>query len=104
MILPMLWTPDGLLKLTVTSGTPETLAVKAMDPLANAANGLPEGASVTESVSMTSAYSSFEVWRTLARRHGRAGVLVMGSAGVGAFEKLDDNGDFLEKPILLDQT
>lgn len=37
------------------SGTPDTLEVKAMEPLAKAASGRPEGASVTVRVSMTSA-------------------------------------------------
>ena len=56
----------------VISGTPETLEVNAMVPLANAAKGLPDGASVTDRVSTISAYISLDVCRTLARLHGRA--------------------------------
>ena len=58
------------------SGTPETFDVKAIVPFAKADSGLPDGARVTERVSTMSAYISFDVWRTLARLHGRAGVLV----------------------------
>lgn len=72
--------PDGLLKLSVTSGTPDTFAVKAIEPLAKAASGRPEGARVTDRVSMISAYNSFEVWRTFALRHGSAGVFVAANA------------------------
>ena len=60
------------------SGTPEILDVNAMEPLANAAKGLPEGASVTASLSTMSTYSSLLVWRTLARRQGIAGPVVAG--------------------------
>ena len=60
------------------SGTPEIFDVNAMEPLANAANGLPDGASVTESLSTISTYSSLLVWRTLARRQGIAGPVVEG--------------------------
>ena len=55
----------------VISGTPETFDVKAIVPFANAESGLPDGASVTERVSITSAYISFDVWRTLDRLQGR---------------------------------
>lgn len=51
--------------------------MKAIDPFAKAANGLPEGARVTERVSTISTYSSLLVWRTLPRRHGIAGPLVV---------------------------
>ena len=57
------------------SGTPESFAVKAIVPLANAAKGRPEGANVTERVSTISTYISFEVCRTFARLQGIAGVL-----------------------------
>lgn len=73
---PMLCLPDGLLSVRVMSGTPDTFEVKAMVPLANAARGRPEGASVTVKVSTISAYISFDVWRTFARLQGKAGVLV----------------------------
>lgn len=67
---------------------PETLDVKAMLPLAWAAMGRPEGESVTESVSTRSTYSSFEVWRTLARRQGTGEVVgeVPGGVRVGLRE------------------
>ena len=66
--------PDGVERFNNRSGTPDILAVNAMVPLANAAKGLPDGAKVTVSVSTRSTYSSLEVCRTFARRHGRAGV------------------------------
>ena len=55
------------------SGTPETFAVQAIVPDANAERSRPDGAIVTESVSMISTYISLEVWRTPGRRHGIAG-------------------------------
>lgn len=91
----MLCFPDGLPSVTRTSGTPDTFDVNAMVPLANAAKGLPEGASVTDKVSTTSAYSSFEVCRTLARLHGKAGVLAAIRDGEGELEKFVFNGLFL---------
>lgn len=75
MRLLRLCLPDGPVRVTTMSGTPETFEVNAMVPFAKAARGLPDGAIVTESVSTTSAYSSFEVCLTLARRHGRAGAV-----------------------------
>jgi hypothetical protein len=72
----MLCFPEGLVNVKVISGTPDTLEVKAMLPFANAASGRPDGARVTDRVSMTSAYISFDVWRTFALLHGKAGVLV----------------------------
>ena len=71
---PTLCFPAGLLNVKVMSGTPDTFDVKAMLPFANAASGLPDGARVTESVSMISAYISLEVWRTFERLQGSAGV------------------------------
>ena len=68
------------------SGVPDILEVKAMEPLAKAANGLPEGASVTERVSTISTYSSLLVWRTLARRQGIAGPLVTGLRLICCFD------------------
>lgn len=59
------------------SGTPDIFDVKTMLPLAKAANGRPEGARVTDRVSITSAYISFEVCRTFALLQGRAGVFVL---------------------------
>lgn len=87
--------PDGLVSESRISGTPETFAVKAIVPFANAASGLPEGASVTVNVSTISAYSSFEVCRTFARRQGRAVPFVGNIDGVLEFEKPVFNCDFL---------
>jgi len=53
------------------------LDVNVIDPFAKAAKGLPDGARVTESVSTMSTYSSLLVCRTLARRHGMAGPLLV---------------------------
>lgn len=44
-----------------------------MVPFAKAAIGRPDGARMTDKVSTRSTYSSFEVCRTFALRHGRAG-------------------------------
>jgi hypothetical protein len=92
----MLCLPDGLVNVNVMSGTPETLEVNAIVPLANAASGLPDGARVTDNVSTTSAYISLEVCRTFDRRQGRAGVLLLANV-----EKLEPEigfeGVFLEK-------
>lgn len=55
------------------SGTPETFAVHAIVPEANAESSLPDGAIVTERVSIISTYISFDVCRTPGRRHGIAG-------------------------------
>lgn len=74
---PRLCLPDGPVSVMIISGTPDTLHVKAIEPFANAASGRPDGARVTVNVSTTSAYISLEVCRTLARRHGRAGVFVV---------------------------
>lgn len=83
---PILCLPDGLLRFRVMSGTPDTLEVKAIVPFANAANGLPDGANVTDSVSTISAYISFDVWRTFDRLQGRAGVLVLDRVGTLVLE------------------
>lgn len=66
--------PEGVERFNSKSGTPEILDVKAIVPFANAAKGRPEGARVTDSVSTRSTYNSLDVCRTLARRHGNAGV------------------------------
>ena len=79
--------PDGLVKESVMSGTPETFEVKAIVPFANAARGRPDGASVTESVSTTSAYISFEVCLTFALLHGKAGPLAAANDGALELEK-----------------
>lgn len=92
---PMLCFPDGLVRVNTTSGTPETLAVNAIVPFAKAANGLPDGASVTDNVSTTSAYNSFEVCRTFALLHGSEGVLEEIKDGALEFEKLVLRGAFL---------
>jgi hypothetical protein len=63
--------------------------------LAKAASGRPEGASVTVRVSTTSAYISFEVCRTFARRQGNA----------GAFDAIRDGAlGFWLNPALLFET
>lgn len=95
MMPPRLCLPDGLVRLTVMSGTPETLAVNAIVPFAKAASGRPEGARVTDNVSTTSAYNSFEVCRTFARLHGKAGVFDAIRVGGLEFEKLLPKGAFL---------
>jgi hypothetical protein len=64
--------PEGTERVRRRSGTPESFEVKRMEPLAKAARGRPEGASVTVRVSTMSTYSSLLVWRTLARRQGMA--------------------------------
>lgn len=71
----MLCCPDGEESVRSRSGTPDILAVNAIVPFANAAIGRPEGANVTDNVSMMSTYNSLDVWRTFALRHGSAGVL-----------------------------
>lgn len=76
------------MRLRRTSGTPDTLHVKTIEPFAKAAKGRPDGASVTVKVSMMSAYSSFEVCLTLARRHGSADVFEGRIEGELEFEKL----------------
>lgn len=96
--LPKLCLPEGLVRLTVMSGTPDTLAVNAIVPFANAASGLPEGASVTDNVSTTSAYISFEVCRTFARRQGSAVPVVGVIEGVLELE-LDCNFLHLVSPL-----
>lgn len=98
---PILCFPDGLLKVNVISGTPVTFAVNAMEPFANAASGRPDGASVTERVSITSAYISFDVCRTFARRQGNAGVFGAGKAGVFVFEKFEPRGVLLSMNLLV---
>ena len=55
------------------SGTPEIFAVNAIVPETNADKSLPDGAIVTDNVSIISTYSSLEVCRTPGRRHGMAG-------------------------------
>lgn len=96
-MLPRLCFPDGPVRVKRMSGTPETLHVNAMVPLAKAASGRPDGASVTVSVSTTSAYISFEVWRTFARRHGSAGALEAAWEGALELTKLGLNPDFLHE-------
>ena len=88
--------PDGVERFSRRSGTPDIFEVNATVPFAKAAKGLPEGAMVTESVSTKSTYSSLDVCRTFALRHGRAGV-------VAANEPVDDMADIedAEKPGFL---
>jgi hypothetical protein len=81
--------PDGVERFKRRSGTPEILDVKAMVPFAKAAKGRPEGANVTERVSTKSTYSSLEVWRTFALRHGKEGVFA-------ASEPVEDMADMFE--------
>ena len=66
--------PDGVLKLKRISGTPETSAVNAIVPFEKAERGRPEGAIITERVSIISTYKRGEMCFTLERRQGRAGV------------------------------
>lgn len=91
----MLCFPDGLVRDRVMSGTPDTFDVNAMVPFANAASGLPDGARVTDSVSTISAYISFDVCRTFARLHGKAGVFEAIKDDALEFEKLVLKGAFL---------
>jgi hypothetical protein len=65
--------PDGDERVKRRSGTPEIFDVNAIVPFAKAAIGRPDGASMTDKVSTRSTYSSFEVCRTFALRHRRAG-------------------------------
>lgn len=92
---PRLCFPDGLVILSVISGTPDTFEVNAIVPLAKAARGLPDGASVTDKVSTISAYISLDVCRTLARLHGKAVEFEGRMDGVLEFEKLAPRGAFL---------
>lgn len=57
-------------KCSMRSGIPETLAVKAIVPLAMAARGRPDGDKVTSSVSTISTYISLLVCLTFALLHG----------------------------------
>jgi hypothetical protein len=81
--------PDGVERFNSRSGTPDIFDVKAIVPFAKAARGRPEGAKVTESVSTKSTYSSLEVCRTFALRHGKAGVFA-------ANEPVEDMADIFE--------
>jgi hypothetical protein len=81
--------PDGVERFSRRSGTPDIFEVNAMVPFAKAAKGRPEGARVTDSVSTKSTYSSLEVCRTFALRHGRAGVFA-------AREPVEDMADIFE--------
>lgn len=89
MTLLIFCLPEGVERFNNISGTPEILDVKAIVPFANAANGRPEGASVTERVSTRSTYNSLEVCRTFALRQGNAGVFA-------ANVPVDDIADMLE--------
>lgn len=77
------------------SGIPDTFDVNAIVPFANAAKGLPDGASVTDKVSTISAYISLEVCRTFARLHGKAGAFEAIKDGALEFVKLVVSGVFL---------
>lgn len=68
-----------------------------MVPFANAAKGRPEGANVTDKVSTKSTYSSLEVCRTFALRHGKAGVF----AANEPVEEIADIFEDAEKPGFL---
>lgn len=75
----------------------------AIVPFANAASGLPEGARVTDKVSMRSTYSSLDVCRTFALRQGRAGVLAAipeeEIAAMVEFEDADAKPGFLGQKL-----
>lgn len=73
-MLSILCLPEGEDSDKRTSGTPETLAVNAIDPVAKAERGRPDGAIITDKVSTISTYSSLDVCLTFARRQGSAGV------------------------------
>lgn len=73
ILRPIVCWPPGAVKDTSKSGTPDNLAVKAIVPSTRADNNRPEGAIVTESDSIMSTYSSFEVCRTPAFLQGMAG-------------------------------
>lgn len=64
------WMPPGQPSCNSRSGTPDTLAVKAIVPFAIADSGRPDGESVTSNVSTISTYISFDVCLTFALRHG----------------------------------
>jgi hypothetical protein len=81
--------PEGVERFRRRSGTPDILEVKAIVPFAKAPRGRPDGASVTVRVSTISTYSSLEVCRTFALRHGRAGVFA-------ASDPVDDMADIFE--------
>lgn len=65
--------PPGAVNDRSKSGTPDNLAVKAIVPDTNAESNRPDGAMVTDSDSIMSTYSSFEVWRTPDFLQGIAG-------------------------------
>jgi hypothetical protein len=88
-MLLMFCLPDGVDRFSKRSGTPDIFEVKAMVPFANAAKGRPEGARVTDNVSTKSTYSSLDVCRTFALRHGKAGVFA-------ASEPVEDMADIFE--------
>lgn len=77
----------------------------AIMPFANAANGLPEGANVTDRISIRSMYSSLDVCRTFALRQGKAGVLAAipeeDIAAMLEFEDADAKPGFLERRVNL---
>lgn len=54
IVLSILCLPDGEQSDKRTSGTPETLAVNAIDPVAKAERGRPDGAIITDRVSTIS--------------------------------------------------
>ena len=65
--------PPGAVNTKSKSGTPDILAVNAIEPCDRADMGRPEGAKITDRFSMISTYNSLEVCRTLDLRHGIAG-------------------------------
>lgn len=80
--------PPGAERTMIRSGTPEILAVKAIDPLDRAESALPEGAKMTWTVSTMSTYSSLEVCLTLDFRHGMAGPALSEDAALRVDAKL----------------
>ena len=74
--------PPGADRFSRRSGTPEILAVKPIDPADIADRELPEGAIITESDSITSTYSSFDVCRTFDLRQGMAGPVFRSGLGL----------------------
>lgn len=65
--------PAGVVNVNKRSGTPDTLELNAIVPIALAESIRPDGAMVTDRFSIISTYSSLDVWRTPGLRHGIAG-------------------------------
>ena len=82
--------PPGAVRLSNSSGTPDILEVKSMDPSARAEIGLPDGANTTARLSTMSTYSSLLVCLTFCFRHGIAGPLTELEAALSVAARFDD--------------